>query len=327
MQSGRELVGQSANLATPYAIAVAGPFLVLGDNGDSMLALFDRKSGRKLATGGRMGAGPGEFKDVWAIQTLQLDSGAQAIWVYDATQDRVSEYLASASGMLRYAGRQIQSQLLGKPLALDWLNDTSLLTVGYFDRGRFEIVDTSGREMAARGAIPLASPTFPALAAQQALQPTAALRPDHRAVAVASRYAARVDMYDVSTGEVQTAQVPIPFAPALRLLRNGKVPVFLQDKDTRLGYIGIAATQSRVYALFSGRTRPEYPHRANFGSQVHVFDWTGRFIDAIDLGRDAIQIAVDSSDSLLYAVVHDPAPAVYVYAVSASPDLLNSRRK
>lgn len=311
--AGRELVGRSGNLALPYAIAVVGRFLAVGDNADTMLALFDRMSGERVAAAGRRGAGPGELEGVWTLQGLVADSGTNRIWVFDADQNRVVEYGVSNSGALKFTGRQVESQLPGKTLSFYWVSDTIIVAVGYFSQGRFFIADSTGRPTVALGAIPYASATFPALAAQQALQPTAAVRPGGRAVAIAARYAGRIDIYDTRTGELHTADVPIPFEPDLKLLRNDKIPVLFQGPDTRFGYVSIAATSSRIYALFSGRTRTAFPHRANFGSQVHVFDWNGKFLNSIELGLDALQIAIDPAGTTMYVVSHDPEPSVVVY--------------
>jgi hypothetical protein len=65
--------------------------------------------------------------------------------------------------------------------------------------------------------------------------------------------------------------------------------------------------------LFSGRTREDYPERANYGSMVHEFGWDGRFKAEHRLDADLIAIAWSEEDGLLYAVRHEPVPAVVVY--------------
>ncbi len=85
--------------------------------------------------------------------------------------------------------------------------------------------------------------------------------------------------------------------------------------DLRFGYVDVATTESRVYGLFSGRLRGEYPKAATYAREVHVFDWTGRLETVIHLDSDAIAIAVDERDDTLYTIRHDPLPAIMKYGL------------
>jgi hypothetical protein len=87
----------------------------------------------------------------------------------------------------------------------------------------------------------------------------------------------------------------------------------------RFGFIDIVATNDRIFALFSGRTRNEAPGRASYGQFVHVYDWEGRLSAVYRLGSEALSIAVSTDGRRLFAVQHDPLPAVVAYALPAEP--------
>jgi hypothetical protein len=315
---GEILIRGEKFIIYPQTIAVAGDYLVVGDRADTLVRLFDRHDGRHIASVGRKGSGPGEFQAVWSIQGRRTASGETWIWLYDIGLNRLTGYSLTAEGPspVRYS---VQSRLPGKAMSMQWLNDSVLVAVGVFEQARFYLSDLSGDPRGAFGKIPLASERFPALAAQQALQPRLAVRPDGGAIAVAARYAARVDIYDMPGGDLIPAQVPVPFDPLVNLRTGGAMPIFVSDGDTRFGYVAVTGNKHGIYALFSGRTRAQYPGRANFGDQVHLFDWNGHFVAALALEQDAIDIAVDDSGTDLYALSLDPEPAILKYRAKDAP--------
>ena len=69
-----------------------------------------------------------------------------------------------------------------------------------------------------------------------------------------------------------------------------------------------------IYALCYGRTREEYGSlRVVFGTVVHVFDWAGNFVKALELDEEILGLTVDPQTGLLYGLRHDPEPAVVVF--------------
>ena len=315
--ASRELISGEDKLMLPQTIAVAGDYMAIGDNDAMMLKVFDRRSGRSVARVGPRGSGPGEFQIVWSLQGAQV-GGSVVFWGFDSQLSRLVGYEVDGSGARSEPRPPVMPQVPGAPSHLQWVNDSTLVVAGLLNQGRLWLVRPSGEPIRPLGVVPLVTPDFPLVAAQQALQPTIAVQPAGDRVAVASRYAGRVDIYDSRTDATIPAEVPAPFEPERKVGSNGAMPIFLQDGRTRYGYIDIAATRDRVFALFSGRSRAGYPGRANYGEQVHVFDWDGHFLGAVDLGRDAYKIAVDSEGSSLYGVTMDPEPVVYEYSLPFS---------
>lgn len=305
-----------AFLSNPQAMTVVGDFLALGDASDSMLKIFDRKSARLVASAGRSGGGPGEFGQIWSLQAHSSPGDPSTVWAFDARHLRLTGYQLGRDKHLRYVGSEIVPRVPGRPVSLKWISESSLVAVGFFERGRYFLIDRSGRAIRADGEVPLARDGVPAIVAQQALQPTVAVRPGGSSLAIAARYAARVDIYDVSDGSLVSARVPIAFEPVFGGAAGEPVTRFVSDQTTRFGYVSITATRDRVYALFSGRTRAEYPGRANVGQQVHIFGWDGAYLGALPLGTDIIEIAVDSIGTVLYGRAVDPEPAVYAYQLT-----------
>lgn len=225
---------------------------------------------------------------------------------------RLTAFTGSQAGPLRYQDPPLSVRVPGPPLHVRWLTDSTLIAVGFFEEGRFLLLDRNGEVIRALGVIPLAD-HIPPVAAQQALQPSLATRPRGTHVVIGSRYASRLDIYDVKSGELVPARSPAGFGPPLTVIRRGDLPVFVSDAHTRFGYLDVTATNDRIYALFSGRTRAGFPGRANMGSEIHIFDWAGELQGAVSLDCEAVHIVVNVGDQLLYAISHNPQPAVYGY--------------
>jgi hypothetical protein len=312
----RVLVKGAQALVNPGSLVVAGRFLVVGDDAESFIKVFDRNSGSLVATAGRRGSGPGEFTGIWSLQAVDEGNSDFRVWGYDPNQLRLVGYELNRDGQPTYISPQVVLQSTGNPTSAQWVSPTMIAAVGLFHEARFILFDTAGRLLEKLGTVPLASDKFPIFAAQQALQPTLTVHPDGTRLAVASRYAGRVDIYDTSDGTSLTVKVPLPFDPPVSLAQRGNLTIFVSDQQTRFGYVGISSTKDRIFALFSGRTRAEYPGRAFEGSQVHVFKWTGEFEGAIELGTGVLAIGVDMAGEAIYAIVTDPAPAVWAYDIT-----------
>ncbi len=52
------------------------------------------------------------------------------------------------------------------------------------------------------------------------------------------------------------------------------------------------------------------------GRFVHVFDWEGNFVTAIQLDTDVAAITVDQDEGVLYGIRHLPYPAIVRYSLA-----------
>ena len=83
-----------------------------------------------------------------------------------------------------------------------------------------------------------------------------------------------------------------------------------------------------MFAVFSVRTREGALVSQFMGRFVHVFDLAGNFVKAIELDTDVVAIAVHEDSSVLYALRHDPHPAVLRYSLAGVlPNSSEDRRR
>lgn len=118
-----------------------------------------------------------------------------------------------------------------------------------------------------------------------------------------SRFASRIDIFDAGISSTVSVWGPRRFEP-----HPGRY-------ESRFGYLDSAPMSDGFLALYSGRTREEYPGRANYGAIIDEFGWDGTHRARYELDADVITIAWSEPDRRLYAVRHDPIPAILVYTI------------
>ena len=314
---GVEVVRGADLLTDPYALSVLGDYIAVGDKADSALKLFDKTSGKLVASTGRRGAGPGEFMQIGAVQIRGDNNGPSTVWAFDRAQLRLSQFRIGDHS-LEYAGTAMTVGVPGAAVTELWLDDTTLVAAGIFEKGRYFLSDPVGNLSRPFGRIPTIGLEAPAVAAAQALQPSLAVHPGGSLIAIGARYAGRIDIFRVREDSSILAATPLPFEPDIRATRNqAGFPIFVQNGSTRFGYISITATPTRIFAVFSGRTRSDHPGAANYGDQIHVFSWDGTLRQILSVDRDLFAIAVDGGGSRLYALVDEPEPAIVLYKLAA----------
>lgn len=302
-------VVHAAGLGAPTALAVAGPYLlVLDEYADSAITVLRLADGGVVRRYGPKGEGPGEFRAPWRVEPAV--GPGHPFWVYDLQLSRWTRFRADQPA------DSFRVVTLAEPMPLTapmWLGDTIAFSPGYFVRsGRMAVTDAEGRLVRMAGETPPGVAAEPIQMRQQAYQSTASAQPGLGRIVLANRHADRLEIYDLAGAQVAVATGPERFTPRYCVARHARVPVFAATEEMRLGYVDVASTPERIYALYSGRRMLSGPAAA-FGDRVHVFDWSGVLRDSVRLSEDVIGLAVDSAGRTLYATRIDPEPAVLAF--------------
>jgi len=305
------LAGDS--VAAPSFVAVVGRYVIaIDERADSVIKVVNRVSGQYVRSFGRRGRGPGEFEGPWSITSVEGSSSA--FWVYDATLRRLTHVDLDADFLQPgRVGRRMLTLKSGFTVLDPAFVDTVIVAVGFLPSGRLAFFSDSGELIRTGGGDPPGDPSVPVAVRNHAYQAELAVSPDRTRLAVANRHAGSIEFYRADGTPVSRVSGPLVFDPILLVARRGQVPAFASDERLRFGYIAVAATRDRVFALFSGRTRRDFPGAAAYGRSVHVFDWEGRLLQVYDLEGDALAVAVDSAGTTLYVAQHEPEPAIVSY--------------
>lgn len=308
---------QGDHLGMPVGLATTGDMIVAIDRyAENSIHVVDRATGALRASVGRKGEGPGEFRGAAAID-LAIGT-PEEVWVFDAGTQRLTRVDLSAIDSGGDWAREFVN-LRGSAQVLSPVRTASgeVLAVGFFPEARFGVFDQTGRQVDTRGKLPEWSEPIPPAVLQQAFRGKIRPDPAHQRFAMGARHAGRLEVFDASGQRLARAEVPIDFEPRFTVnTHEDRPPSMGSGDDLRFGYVDIATTGSHIYGLFSGRVRREYPNSANYAREVHVFDWDGRLEAVMNLDADVLAIAVDERDESLYAIVHDPLPAIMKYELT-----------
>lgn len=298
----------SGDFSLPHRLAVVGGYLVLTDAvGDPALHIIDRATEKVVGAFGRTGEGPGEFRRAWSLDPVP---GAAAVRVFDAPLGRVS-YIDLAEVLARTSRPRVQSvnlEAAGMLLGPIWTDRGRYASLGFLSRGWLVSYDADGSRERVLADLPSGAERIPTSLRAEAYQGTLVAHPRRHLLAAVTYYGSRILVFRSDGTPVAGGSGPIVLEPAENVSAKGRGAL-------RYGYVDAGGSKDYVFALFSGR--PGSAAAPNFGRQVHVFDWSGEFRQALTLERDAIAVAVDCDATRLYVTVHEPVPAVDVYDLTA----------
>jgi hypothetical protein len=287
-------VSEAGSLAIPTRLIIDDPWIfVLDAASDSVLHQFRLEDGALYQSLGRRGRGPGEFRGAWS---LSADRESGDAWVYDISLARLTRIVVPPGDQRpAYAGPSIQLTAGGTGTDAVWLDSARLLVPGFYRDARVAILDGSGRRVSGIG------PSFThwSTAYPQVTQARVELAPDGRLAVLANRHLASIELIDVERGTTTTVRAPVD-------LPSGSGPPGL----AAVAYVDVTVTATSIYGLFSGRAAARSGQRASFGDCIHVYGWDGTFQRRLRLDGDVIAIAVAEDESALYALRHEPRPAL-----------------
>jgi len=304
-------------LAMPSQVAVVGDRIVLVDGfAERPVHVLDAARGTYLAGFGRSGEGPGEFK--WPRAVEPAGSGSDGFWVFDAALSRLTLVEPDRWVSLPSSQRVTLSvRAAAQVTNVVWIGEDRLVGAGFFSDGRIGHFDGAGSYTGASGPLPSSATAAPPQVLQHAYRGMLKSDPAHTRLVFANRNAGFLEVYGTDGELLRRIDGPFEFEPSFTVKLGERGLGLATGDDLRFGYVDVATTNDRIYALFSGRTREGHPEDAVYGRTVHVFDWGGELISILRLDADVMAIAVDEARSRLLAVRHLPAPAVLAYDLPA----------
>ncbi len=305
-----------AELAMPIQVALGDAWLAMLDGfAERPIHILDLE-GRYVAGLGSAGEGPGEFEWPRAIEPTE---DGQGFWVYDNVLSRLTLVEPARWDVIPASARvTVPIQAPAMVMGVVHAPGHGFLATGFFGEGRLGHLDEEGSYEGASGDIPESLVEAPAEVRQHAYRGTLKTDPTGTRVVLANRHAGFLEVFTPEGDLVGRVDGPHDFEPPIRIEAGGSGPSFASGDDLRFGYMDVAPTADRIYALFSGRTRAGHPDEATYGRTVHVFDWNGQLLQALTLDADVMAIAVDEERGRLLAVRHLPTPALLSYPLPGS---------
>lgn len=311
--TGRVLVSGDY-LGRPSRVEQIGTsLLVLDDLGSSAVHFVSAFDGRHVRSQGRRGNGPGEFRSAWSIARVPHDT--RGAWVFDVQISRLTRVDAvpereptSDPPMITLSGGPNPTQPI-------WITDSLLVTPNFSGDARLAYYGRDGRFLRAAGPAPSDNRGTPVGVLQQAWMGRLAARPAGDRLVLATQYADQLEIYSVDGALVKKVRGPFHFDPLFKVANADGMPTMTFDDGVRMGYSDVIATDDRIYALFSGRTREAYGGNSPFGRYVHVYDWEGRLQRILELDTDVISISLSSDQRALFGIAEVPEPVIMTFSL------------
>jgi hypothetical protein len=312
------LVGSGESYYTPsYIVARDSLIFVLDRGSEKYFSVVSKSTGRVLSRFGAKGDGPGEFRGPFSLHIDTKDP--DKLWVFDLNLRRLTSVnlggIPLRAGFPKFASTTINLPLFDiLPMSSGSLLGTTLSQ----DGERFVQLRADGSVERKIGRTLPPPSNIPMSVWQNAQRVHMARSPDGSKFVAASRYADRIEIYNASGQLLATCQRHFGFDPVFSkeafVVGAGKNgPIMGAGPDSRWAYVSVATSTRRIYAIFSGKTSRGFRSSQSMGHVLHVFDWTGRSVGVFTLDNTVVSIAVEPDDSQLYAVRHDPEPAIVKY--------------
>lgn len=269
--------------------------------------VVDLERSVRLGSYGRQGDGPGEFKDPEQIVTGAAESPDE-VWILDGIHQRLTRL--SLPEIETGAEVSPETVPLNGPNAgaLVRTSDGTWFAGGWITDGRI------GRYHADRSydrtilGFPPDVVDVPGTTLLQAYESWVVADPERERLAAATLLGGLLEIFDHDGVPLAQAAVPEPFRPVWEQgrSRNGRA-VMAVSPETRYGFTDLAATRRYLYGVFSGR-RVDEDGPVWASRDVQVYTWDGAYVRTLRLDRAAEAIAIDASDTWLYASGLEPTP-------------------
>lgn len=117
---------------------------------------------------------------------------------------------------------------------------------------------------------------------------------------LASRYADRIEIFDVPTRQSRVVRGPENYTPNLSLaMGNDGKQISIRNGETRYAFVKGKVTEKYIYLLYSGNN-----HQSKFlnhGKYIYVYDWDGKPVRKLVMKDHIVDFAVSSDDKTLYS--------------------------
>lgn len=300
-------------LAMPRRLTVAGGYLVVSDMAsDQSIHVFDRDSGLHVGSFGRRGDGPGEFMTFPELSVVPGQT--DIVYAFDPTKAQVTRLEVPGGAIDEFEGRSV----LRVPTAqlaygLRMLDQSRAVSLGFFRDGRLGFFDLLDGDSRYTGSVPEPEDAVRYDIAQQAYQSILIPRPDGKRFAVLTNRASQIEIYDEDGRLLSSTDGPYAFPVDYLVHRRDG---YMAGPRNRFGYSSGAATNERIFALFSGRAEGHFRGwRGSHAEFLHVLDWNGQIEQVFRLDREVLQIALGESGTRLYALTDYPEPAILTFEI------------
>lgn len=306
--------GQSFLLGRPADITYLNGYVFVIDKSKQSIHIF--RNTEHIAKIGQYGRGPGEFQ---YIESIQVSPNKYFFWVYDANLFRYTKFDLEQilnNSALEKAVKDVVNirSKVGYIISPVWINDTTIVSHGFFTVGRLAFFNGQGQFQKILGPrLPgKENIQVPYSVRGQTYMGSMAAKPDGSAFVLATQYSDKIEIYNASGHPEVLVIGSTNFEPNYEVAYPRGSPTMNMNENMRWGYIDVFATRDKIYALYSGKAQKN--KNANFGKFLHIFNWKGHLLDIYPFkNQTIISICVDETNNRLFAIDYFAKQSIKTY--------------
>lgn len=297
---------------SPQSLEVADGRIYMSDRpgqpGRPTLYVLNADDGETIGYMGQRRHGPG---DLVSISILGSRPGMQPrISAFDPSQMIISFLDSEApEDDLRSGARMAELELNDVPDGLALLDDGSIWASGVWSEP-YRVIELSGEGGFRQRIIPPPGYEFgrSPRVFNEVWHSVMAAGGDPEIVALAARYAARIDIFTPDAEPVRAILGPDAPEPDFRFADDDRSE-FEFTSEARYGYLDVAVHDDVITGLYSGKN-----HRRDegvYGGYIHMFDLDGNPLSVIELEDEIRVISIDGANNLIYGLTEEERIVAY----------------
>lgn len=139
------------------------------------------------------------------------------------------------------------------------------------------------------------------------------VHPSNQAFVCADMYSGNIEFCRIVGNSIQQVSAHCYHHPKV-YIKEKKCDVSY-SRDNRFGFTDITVSDSRVYAIYSGKTYREATKKFQHCRKLFVYDWNGNLQNSYDLDTELTNISYDSAENAIYGLAQSPAPGLVKLAL------------
>jgi hypothetical protein len=133
-----------------------------------------------------------------------------------------------------------------------------------------------------------------------------AVHPEKEYLVKAHLYTPIIQIFNSNRGLIKEINTDEDFLLSYRIEFDTRENInrFLRTKETKYAYLSVAASNDKIYALYSDRSEASTDSdiERTLGNILHIFDWDGKLIDVLQLNTAVNRIHYDTYSQKLFGI-------------------------
>lgn len=238
----------------------------------------------------------GRFPDE-VMGFISCGTANDSLWAYDI----IKEHIVILSLKDVVSGKEVAVKKVPMPTfyySIQLVNNKKMIASGDYgsDYRIAEIDISTGNIEKQFGSYTMNPYTY---AQKKAYESRLLVKPSGDKAVLATRFADRVQFFDLETGTNKVVKGPENYDPEMVLMKRGDgKEISAPGPDTRYGFVKGKATDNFIYLLYSGHSHNS--EHFIYGKNIYVYDWEGNPVKKIILEKEVVNFVVTGNDEKIY---------------------------